>query len=255
MDQPFFTLTVLFILHGWPLFILTALTQEAILALSRGVWIGRERAASLGSGHEGRKSGCCCGRAGSGTPTVGLRGGLVGSVEGESAAQGRDGQVGRELQGCREADPRLPSRHRPQSCCPSADLPPLHDLPNPGTPDSFLLFPFHAVDQGWQHSLCLALALGACQGKVPLWGDQEKAQCYRLPSEASFSRAFMRVLRVDSQRRPSRFPGSLVPLLPEQPGGRVGHRVGHPTPGMCLASRTSLPGRGPLSLTLAYFPP
>lgn len=76
------------------------------------------------------------------------------------------------------------------------------------------------------------------------------------PQKPAFLERSCECRELTSQRRPSRFPGSLVPLLPEQPGGRArGDRVGHPTPGMCPASRTSLPGRGPLSLTLAYFPP
>lgn len=194
MDQPFFTLTALFVLRGWPLFILAALPQEAILALSRGVWIGRERAASLGSGHEGRKRGCRCGRAGSGTPTVASLRGPCGKCGRRETPRHRAG-IDRWGGSCRAEEKQTPGspqpcRHRPQPCCPSADLPPLHDLPNPGTPDSFLLFPFHAVDQGWQRSLCLALALGACpRGKYLCGETGRKTQCYRLPSEASFSRA------------------------------------------------------------------
>lgn len=217
MDQPFFTLTVLFILHGWPLFILTALPQEAILALSRGVWIGRERAASLGSGHERRKRGCRCGRAGSGTPTVGLPEEALWEVwkEREPAAQGRDGQVGRELQGFPAGTDLSPAACLPTSL-------PCMTCPTLEHQTLFCCFFFMQLIKVGSVACALPWPWEPVPGESSSVGRPEgRPSATGCPQKPAFLEHSCEYQELTSQRRPSRFPGSLVPLLPEQPGGRA----------------------------------
>ena len=135
MDQPLFVHGVSFTsCMAGSLSFLWLFTQEAILALSRWVWIDGERAASLGKGHERRKSG---------RYSLGRRGGRTcplwpsfrepcGKHEGKSLKhkKGVDGRVGRGaagLQGSSDAGPGSAGRSatdRPQPC-PSGDLRPL----------------------------------------------------------------------------------------------------------------------------------
>lgn len=117
---------------------------------------------------------------------------------------------------------RQPCRHRPQPCCPSATSLPCMTCPTLVHQTLFCFFLF------MQRSLCLALALEACPGEstsegIP-GGRPSAAGC---PQKPAFLEHPCECRELTSQRRPSRLRGSLVPLLPEQPGGlgRVAARL------------------------------
>lgn len=186
----------------------------------------------------------------------------MGSVEGERPRGTGQGLTGGEgAAGLKRSRPQAPRSPAGTDLSPAAHLPtslPCMTCPTLEHQTLFCFFLFMqlikvgsvacALPWPWEPVPGESTSVGRPGGKPSATG---------CPQKPAFLEHECRELT--SQRRPSRFPGSLVPLLPEQPGGHAcGATAGDapgPTPGMCPASRTSLPGRGPLSLTLAYFPP